>query len=222
MTIPSAVMKAAKAAGAVFSEEYTESCVLVAENWVLGVSHYRKKLRHIISQQLSFDLFDGADAPLLADRQCFSFDHGVDDFDADNNWKYQKREKFEVGLFRVRKNIDGIYPLIDSAKFRKKKSFEDEEEIYAVGFPRYLWKREIIKGNITAVAANRIHAFASLGRAVPGFSGGPVFSKDGELLGIMINNADTAGAKNIKFTRLSAISNEFLKIFPNASLPALT
>ena len=218
MTIPKEIVEVAKLAGAVFSEEHTESCVRVAPEWVLGIAHYRKQLRHIISQQVSFDLFDGAGSVSKSERKCYSFKHYEDDWTATkqikNVWKYQDHKKLEVGLFRIHENDNRTWPILDFEDVvdGNKIDIKDKKyQIYAVGYPRYLWKREIVKGYMVSI--NDMHVYADLERAVPGFSGGPVFSHDGKLLGIMVSNSDTAGAKNVKFTRISAISRYFSRKF---------
>lgn len=230
MTIPIPVMDAAKLAGAVFSEEHTESCVRLARGWVLGIAHYRKQIRHIISQQVSFDLFDGAGSVLKEKRECYSFDHSEGDWKTTkqikNVWKYQEHKTLEAGLFRIRENDGKSWPVLKFGDIDVDSSDDDNKEsywIYAVGYPRYLWKREIVKGRILStsrdVDGDPLHATMSLERAVPGFSGGPVFSHDGKLLGVMVSNLDPTGAKNVKFTCISAISKHFA---PQVGLPSLT
>ena len=202
-------------AGAIFSEEHTESCVRVGKEWVLGVAHYRKQLRHIITRQLSFDLVDkinGGKAQ-YSKRNCFSFKCLDADFENVEGfnvvWKWQEHKNLQVGLFRVNKNIQGEYPLEsdDILLGGDKNPVKANSPVFVAGFPRDTWTREIVEGRISSVSD--MHAYADLSRAVPGFSGGPVFSSDGKLLGVLLNNSDNVGARNVKFTLLSAISAHF-------------
>nr|WP_315204669.1 serine protease [uncultured Albidiferax sp.] len=212
------IEKAANTTGAISNEVKVESCVLVGKNWVLGSSHYPKTLSDITTRHLSFDLI-----PTNPDRNSdkyFSFDLVLDK----GVEKWQIQGNYQVGLFKINKNIAGSYPALSPPKGFYK--FSDGDNVFIVGHPSGVWFRQVLQGKISKIGKNNINAVITLNSTpvgfsdFQGFSGGPVFSAAGQLIGIMI---EKSGHNEIRFTRLDAIYNAFDAVgFPiNSEAPAL-
>lgn len=208
------IKKSAHSVGAIFSVDSTESCTLVGKKWVLGVCHGEKNISDIISVNLSFDLLE--DWIIPPERNNFSLDpFFVNPGSTIKNW--QIAEDYGVGFFAVNENIDGYTPSsvgvnIPAVSY----DFSIDDEIFAVGYPRGLWTRKVIVGRIVSESGrfkkfnDEIHACAELGGVTGGFSGGAVFSKHGELIGVVTNmNKNYA-----QFTKIGAI----YKIFSNPGM----
>lgn len=208
---------AAKNTGAISNEVKVESCVLVGKNWVLGSSHYPKKISDITTRHLSFDLIQNN--PNRGSDKYFSFESTS--VKGAETWQIQGDH--QVGLFKINKNIAGNYPILKPPKGSHK--FGVDDNVFMVGNPSGVWFRQVLQGKILKIEKNGINARINLNSTpvgfsdFQGFSGGPVFSATGNLIGIMI---EKSGPNEIRFTRLDAICIEFKALkFPISDAPAL-
>lgn len=214
------IIDSSNAAGCIFNEDSSSSCVLIGKKWALGIAHNEMKPSQYIQRQLSFDIVENGISPVL--RKTYSLNPTWPSSEKIKIWQFFTG--FEICIFQINKNIEGMLPSCAGIKIPEGEIFfKKDDPIFSIGYPEDTWFREISHGKIIRIDENKIHAYAEFEKIQPGYSGGPIFSEEGKLLGIITTDLSDDDNQNIaKFTRLSAIVCKFKELnFPINETPTL-